>query len=275
MTLLSAPLEVGFDYTRSLGPVLSAFMTGLAERRILGVRGSDGRVHVPPIEYDPEPLTDLVEVGTEGTVISWCKPWGLIRLDGADTAMLHRLDATEIQTGMRVRVRWAASRGNGITDIECFEPIPEPVTMITTPVHLTVQHTVSPGEDVYYRGLAEGRVIGQRCPLCRKVYVPPRGACPTCGVPTGENIELPDHGIVTTFCIVNVPFMGQRIKPPYVTAYILLDGADIALLHLVLGCAPSEVRMGMRVRAVWGAQIDHFEPTGEPDAPFDSFASHL
>jgi len=128
---------------------------------------------------------------------------------------------------------------------------------------------------VYLRGLAEGRVIGQRCPLCRKVYVPPRGACPTCGVPTAENVELADHGIVTTFCIVNVPFMGQRIKPPYVTAYVLLDGADIAFLHLVLGCAPEEVRMGMRVRAVWGKQIDHFEPTGEPDAPFESYASHL
>jgi hypothetical protein len=42
--------------------------------------------------------------------------------------------------------------------------------------------------------------------------------------------------------------------------------------------------MGMRVRAVWkpreewatGAHnIDHFEPTGEPDAPYDSYAHHL
>jgi uncharacterized OB-fold protein len=291
VTVLSAPLEVGFDYTRSLGPVLSAFMTGLAEGRVLGVRGSDGRVHVPPIEFDPEPLSELVEVGTGGTVVSWSRvagqpvAWALIKLDGADTAMLHTVEAERVTTGMRVRVRWADERGDGIRDIACFEPADgapggepraaEPVSMITTPVHLTVQHTVSPGEDVYLRGLAEGRVIGQRCPVCRKVYVPPRGACPTCGVPTEENVELPDHGIVTTFCIVNVPFMGQRIKPPYVAAYVLLDGADIAFLHLVLGCAPEEVRMGMRVRAVWDKQIDHFEPTGEPDAPFDSYASHL
>ena len=50
---LSAPLEISFDYTRSLGPVLSEFMTGLAQRRILGSRGADGRVYVPPAEYDP------------------------------------------------------------------------------------------------------------------------------------------------------------------------------------------------------------------------------
>ena len=28
-------------------------------------------------------------------------------------------------------------------------------------------------------------------------------------------------GTVTTFCIVNVPFYGQKIKPPYVAAYVL------------------------------------------------------
>ena len=308
--MLSAPLEVGFDYTRSLGPVLGRFMTGLAEHRVLGVRGSDGRVHVPPVEFDPvtaRPLTEFVEVAAEGTVLSWswaARPlagqpferpfgWALIRLDGADTAMIHAVDAETVRTGMRVRVRWAPGRGNGIRDIECFEPVAgatsagertepaEPVTMITTPVHLRVDHTVSPGEDVYLRGLAEGRVIGQRCPLCAKVYVPPRGACPTCGVPTGENVELPDRGTVTTFCVVNVPFLGQRISPPYVAAYVLLDGADIAFLHLVLGCAPEEVRMGMRVRAVWrpdaawGKNIDHYEPSGEPDAPFESYANHL
>lgn len=104
------------------------------------------------------------------------------------------------------------------------------------------------------------------------------------GVPTAQEAELPGTGIVTTFCIVNVPFLGQRLKPPYVAAYILLDGADIAFLHLMLGCEASEVRMGMRVRAMWKPReewstslenIDHFEPTGEPDAPYESFAHHL
>ncbi len=308
---LSAPLDIGFDYTRSLGPTLSRFVTGLAGRRILGARSSDGRVHVPPPEYDPvtgAPLTDLVEVAHTGTVTTWCrqpKPlagqplehafvWALVLLDGADTPMLHAVDAERVHTGMRVRARWAASSGNGIRDIACFAPIDdepavqphdaEDVTMITTPVHLSYQHSASPEESRYLRGLAEGKLLGQRCPACEKVYIPPRGACPTDGVPTEEEVELPDHGIVTTFCIVNVPFLGQRIKPPYVAAYILLDGADIAFLHLVLGCAADEVRMGMRVEAAWKPRdawgttlenIDHFRPTGEPDTPYETYARHL
>jgi hypothetical protein len=97
-------------------------------------------------------------------------------------------------------------------------------------------------------------------------------------------VELADTGTVTTFCIVNVPFLGQRITPPYVSAYVLLDGADIPLMHLVLGCAADEVRMGMRVKAQWRPReewdttlrnIDHFRPTGEPDAPFESYAEYL
>ncbi|HLN76330.1 MAG TPA: Zn-ribbon domain-containing OB-fold protein [Nocardioidaceae bacterium] len=159
-----------------------------------------------------------------------------------------------------------------------------PVTGIVTPVRLDYTYAASAEESRFLRGLAEGKIRGQRCPVCEKVYAPPRGACPVDGVPTRDEVELPDRGIVTTFCIVNVPFLGQRITPPYVSAYILLDGADIPFLHLVLGCEASEVRMGMRVEAVWKPReewttsmenIDHFRPTGEPDAAYESFAAHL
>jgi len=313
--MLSAPLEIGFDYTRSLGPVLGRFMTGLRERRILGSRGSDGRVHAPVLEYDPvthEPLTELVEVADEGAVVTWSwmprplegqpltRPfaWALIRLDGADTPMLHAVDAGEpgrMHTGMRVRARWTPEPIGHIRDIECFEPsgsgtaahpptAAPPVTEIITPIRLRYRHSASPAETRYLHGLADGRLLGQRCPACGKVYVPPRGACPTDGVPTTDEVELPDRGTVTTFCIVNVPFAGQRVTPPYVAAYVLLDGADIPIQHLVLGCPADEVRMGMRVEAVWRPReqwgttpenIDHFRPSGEPDAPYESYAAHL
>ncbi len=314
---LRAPLQVGFDYTRTLSPTLSAFMTALRSRRILGTRGSDGRVHAPVVEYDPAtyaPLTDLVEVGPEGTVVSWSwipaplegQPltnpfaWALIRLDGADTPMLHAVDADlgTIRTGLRVRPRWTAAPVGHIRDIGCFEPsdgAPVPhgpaapddraaVTVITTPIHLRYEHTASPEESRYLRGLAEGRLLGQRCPACGKVYLPPRGACPTDGVPTTDEVELLDRGTVTTFCVVNLAFAGQRIPPPYVSAYVLIDGADIPIMHLILGCPAEAVHMGMRVEAVWRPRaewgytpqnIDHFRPTGEPDAPYESYGHHL
>ena len=141
--VLSAPHFMEFPYTRSTGPMVGAFLTGLRDKRVLGVKDSTGRVVVPPPEYDAVtaatlPADDLVEVGTEGVVTSWSwnpKPragqpfeqpfaWALVRLDGADTGLLHALDAPResIRTGMRVRIRWADETVGFINDIACFEP---------------------------------------------------------------------------------------------------------------------------------------------------------
>jgi uncharacterized OB-fold protein len=198
-----------------------------------------------------------------------------------------------MRTGLRVRARWAADRVGSIRDLACFEPCDgagprdeastadtsdtaDLVTGTVTPVRLSYVHTASPGESAYLRGLADRRLLGQRCGVCGQVYVPPRGTCPADGVPTQEEVELPDTGTVTTFCVVNVAYPGQRVTPPYVAAAVLLDGADIAFQHLVLGCEPGEVRMGLRVRAVWNdSGISHFAPAGEPDAPYESYARCL
>ena len=287
---LSAPVTVAFDYTRSTGPVLGRFLSGLRDGVVVGGRTSDGRVVVPPPEYDPvthAQLEDFVEVADTGTVTSWTwvpepvkgqpldRPFAfaLVTLDGADVPLLHALDVAapaDVETGMRVRVRWRAERKGDITDIECFEAdagqgTPEtgtgstvqaretvdPVTGIVVPIELDYLYAASPEESLFYTSLSEGKLVGQRCPTCGKVYIPPRSACPADGTPTAEEVELPDTGTVTTFCVVNVPFLGQRITPPYVSAYILLDGADIAFLHLILDIPAEEVRMGMRVKAVW------------------------
>ncbi len=313
--VLAAELRMKFDYTRSVGPTIGRFLTGLRAGRIVGIRGSDGRVLVPPAEFDPqtsERLTEFVDVADVGTVRTWSwvreplpgqpfdRPfaWALIELDGADTGLLHAVDVAspdDIHTGMRVRARWASERTGTIHDIACFEPgetsaapaeseLGEPVTGIVTPIDLRYKHTAAPQETVFLRAIAEGRLLGARA-ADGKVYFPPRGADPRTGEPTEDYVDLADTGVVTTYCIVNVPFQGQRIKPPYVAAYVLLDGADIPFLHLVLGCEPSEVRMGMRVKAVWKPRAEwtydgldnvaHFEPTGEPDADYETYAHHL
>lgn len=336
---LSAPVTVAFDYTRSTGPVLGRFLTGLRDGVIVGARTSAGSVVVPPPEYDPVThlaTADFVEVSPVGTVTSWSwvpepvagqpfdRPFAfaLVTLDGADAPLLHAVDVAspaDISTGMRVQVRWADERVGHINDIACFEPAvggdeaateqsgssairpfggggdpstpaggglmeDHPVTGVVTPVVLDYVYAASPEESAFYRGLEQGKILGQRCPTCAKVYVPPRSACPADGTPTTDEIELAETGTVTTFCVVNVPFLGQKITPPYVSAYVLLDGADIAFLHLILDIPADEVHMGLRVKAVWKPReewgttienISHFTPTGEPDAEYDTYQHHL
>jgi uncharacterized OB-fold protein len=195
-----------------------------------------------------------------------------------------------------VHAHWVDEPVGAITDIAYFalgedaEPAAgaaddkDPVTMLVTPVNIEIQHSASLPESAFLRGLEEGKLLGARTGKDGKVYFPPREADPGTGLPTDEFVELPDTGTVTTFAVINIPFAGQRIKPPYVAAYVLLDGADIPFLHLVTEIDASEVRMGMRVEAVWRPReewglgidnIDHFRPTGEPDADYETYKHHL
>ena len=139
---LTAPHVLEYAYTRSVGPIVGRFLAGLRDGKLLGIKTRSGRVIVPPLEYDPDTadaLDELVEVGQSGVVTTWTwtnearphqpldKPfaWALIKLDGADTAMLHAIDARDesrMATGMRVRVRWRAERKGELSDLECFEP---------------------------------------------------------------------------------------------------------------------------------------------------------
>ena len=137
-----APMIIEYPFSRTTGPVIGAFLTGLREQVLLGIRGTDGRVLIPPTEYDPTTgadLSELVEVGPGGVVDTWCwvreprpkhpldRPfaWALVRPDGADVGFLQAVDAGSIDrmaTGMRVVPRWADEREGTIHDLECWEP---------------------------------------------------------------------------------------------------------------------------------------------------------
>jgi len=139
---LSAQFVMEYHFKRSLGPVLSAFFTALRDGSFVGIRAADGRVLVPPCEYDPRTaaaLSELVAVADRGVVTTYTwiaeprpkhplqRPFAfaLIKLDGADTPLLHAVDAVDpdrMRTGLRVRAVWAEERVGAITDVLCFAP---------------------------------------------------------------------------------------------------------------------------------------------------------
>jgi len=150
----------------------------------------------------------------------------------------------------------------------------EPVRSVRTPAQLDYQFSAGRATSRFLRGIEQRKILGERCPVCGKVYVPPRGACPRDGVPTAEQVELAHVGTVTSFCVVNVQFYGSVMEIPYVSALILLDGADLSIMHLIQEVPADEVHIGMRVEAVWRDDADieptlesikWFKPNGEPD----------
>jgi uncharacterized OB-fold protein len=280
-----------YPYTRTTGPIIGPFLTGLRDGRILGTRVGD-RVICPPVEYDPATGATvgpdhLVEVGPAGTVEGWtwvAEPtskhpfdhpfaFAQIRLDGADTTMLHAVDAGSIDamsTGMRVVVRYHDEGLGTITDIHFVpgEDAPaapragtdegaafEPVAITEHLIGVRITEPLQPHRRRFLKGLSEGRILGQRSPADGKIHVPSRGYDAINRVPMTEadDVEVGDRGTVTSFTeITPVQYHGQTETEPYIRCSILLDGADTTIGGIDIRDMPiDEFRVGLRLRMIW------------------------
>jgi uncharacterized OB-fold protein len=318
---------IEYPYTRTTGPVVGAFLTALRDGTILASRIGD-RVLCPPLEFDPETgeavETDLVPVGPGGVVKSWtwvAEPtrkhpfdhpfaFALIQLDGADTALIHAVDAGSIEamsTGLRVQAQFGDERTGAITDV-AFVPESvaveqtivagdEPVTVTTHLISLDVDEPYFPHRARYIRGLLAGQLIGQRSPASGKVSLPSKGydATTRTEMTEADDVVVSDRGSVSSFTeITPVQYYGQKETEPYIRASILLDGTDSPLTGVDIRDIPiDEFRVGLRVQAVWKPEaertvgdldnraygsldtfIDRWEPTGEPDADARPLQKH-
>jgi len=306
---------IQFPYKRSLGPVVGAFMTALTDRRIIGIRSGD-RVIVPPLEWDPDTAEELahdfVDVGPAGTVESWTwvasptvqhpldRPFAfaLVRMDGADTALLHAVDAGSIDamsTGMRVAPKWRAQRTGHITDLEAFVPgeepvvpaddagpVAEPVTMMDYNASITYTLPVTPNAARAEKANEEGRFLGLKCPVCGRTYTGGKGYCPVDAIElrSEHEVDLPQHGTITNYTIITpVQYPGQTETEPFARVHVWLDGTDVVLGYQPLLETPNaDVHIGIRVSAVWASDAELADlasnaegrllgwmPTGEPD----------
>jgi len=317
-----------YPYSRTLGPVFGPFLTALRDGRILGIR-CGARVLCPPLEFDPETgaglAPDFVEVGPGGRVETWtwiAEPtrkhpfhepfaFALVKLDGADTALVHGVKARGpecLSAGMRVRAQFGETRAGAITDVY-FVPEADAVRQqiapgegeVTTTIHrisLAYVEKLLPHRARYAKGLLDGKFIGQRSPATGKVSIPGKGYDPIARVrmTSADEVELAPTGTVVSYTVATpLDYAGQKEKRPFVSATILLDGADQPLaLQKVYDVPAAEFRVGLRLRAMFrppaersvaeidndwmacgtGNVIERWEPTGEPDVPFETIREY-
>ena len=165
-----------------------------------------------------------------------------------------------------------------------------PVRFMRQMVSLDYIAHPSPLGREFTRRLGAHEITGHKCPSCGLVYAPPQGFCGLCVVLTDASHEVlvADRGTITSFTVITpIQYYGQEEREDYVLANILLDGADSNIGQQRLGgIANADVRSGLRVAAVWreeidpggqgfGAAIEHWQPTGEPDVDPADFAEHL
>lgn len=111
----------------------------------------------------------------------------------------------------------------------------------------------------YLAELKDGKIIGKKCNVCKRVLVPPRLFCEVCWRPTDEWTYVKDTGTILTCVVSHVNWDASRVKKGHryhTPAVIELDGAgkDQGILHLIDEIEPYDIKIGMRVKAVWKKQ---------------------
>lgn len=292
---------------------MSAFMTALTERRILGVRNGNA-VIVPPMEWDPatgaELAADLVEVGPAGTVEAWTwvpspsvqhpldRPFAFafIRLDGASNPLLHAVDAgtpTAMAEGMQVVPRWRGRRIGHITDIVCFVagnaaevdgtdegPADQPVELMEYLATINYRNPVPEMADRAAEASHQHRLLGLRCPRCARVYFGgDRPYCPIDSIELGPDteVDLPHTGTITNFVVVTpVQYPGQTDTEPFARVFVLVDGFDVVLSYQPIIELPVEdLRVGIRVSAVWASPAEKGESVSGTGRPLGSLVGWM
>ena len=113
--------------------------------------------------------------------------------------------------------------------------------------------------DKFYDGLEQKKIIGNKCPKCGDVFVPPRKVCGKCNVviPLEEQkswVNLPNTGTVinhtTTYYKVNER-ASRTVKEPQVIGMIRIDGSNTAIVYKLLDMKPEEAKTGMKVKIQW------------------------
>lgn len=104
----------------------------------------------------------------------------------------------------------------------------------------------------FFAGLANGVLLGSRCPACGYAYATPRPFCAECGTET-EWLELPQSGCVHTWTICH--YGAERFLPetPFVLILVEFEGIDTLFLSRLRDLPPDTIRIGLTVEARFAA----------------------
>ena len=110
----------------------------------------------------------------------------------------------------------------------------------------------------YWAATVEGRLVVQRCPSCGHHQLYGRAHCLSCRGPV-EWVDASGQGTIYSFTVIRQNMSRSfRHLVPYVVALVDLDEGPRLMTNIV-GCDPSDVRIGATVRV-------RFEPVSDEAA---------
>ena len=119
--------------------------------------------------------------------------------------------------------------------------------------------------DKFYDGLEKRKLLGNKCPKCGDVFVPPRKICGKCNekIPLDQNwIDLPSTGVLINYTITSYKVSDRRArntKKDQIIGMIRIDGSNTGIIYPLINTKTEEVDIGMKLQIEW---VD--EPKGDP-----------
>lgn len=129
--------------------------------------------------------------------------------------------------------------------------VKDPVPRASIPINPVFNWSVGNWMENFYNGMKEGKILGSKCPVCGRVFLPPRMVCERCFAKADAWVELPATGTVEAYtrASVKVAENGDLVdlEAPEIIAMVKHDGADTCIAARLDG---AEAEIGMRVEAV-------------------------
>ena len=110
--------------------------------------------------------------------------------------------------------------------------------------------------DKFFDNLENKKLVGNKCPKCDDVFVPPRKICGKCNmvIPLEENwVDLPDTGTLLNYTMTpyRVNDRTHRKTKDLLLGMVQIDGSNTSIVYRLLNLDPSDVNIGMKVKLEW------------------------
>ena len=119
--------------------------------------------------------------------------------------------------------------------------------------------------DKLYDAMEKKKLVGNKCPECGYVFVPPRKICGKCNLtlPLDQGwVDLPNSGTLLNYTVTPYKInerSDRKVKKPQIIGMIQIDGSNTGIVYRLLDLEPEEVKIGMKLKIEWEEK-----PKGDP-----------
>ena len=137
-------------------------------------------------------------------------------------------------------------------------------------IPITSRYTAGVAGQKFFQALKEEeKILGTVCTKCEVTYAPMKLFCERCFAQLDEVVDVGDSGKLASFSVVHVDLDGKKLKSHQIVGLIELGNSQAKIVHRLGEVKPSDLQVGMRVKAVWEmplgregkiTDIQHFKP---------------